>query len=169
MVIANFLLFQLAWFACVVGAAHSMPWLGVAVTLVVLMWHLYSAKQPKSELLLIFSVLIIGACFDQAMVVSTWVDYQYHGWSERIVPVWILALWVAFATTLNVSLAWMQNRYYIALIFGAIGGPLAYLGAERLGAVSLNVPSAYVALSIGWAMITPAVMYMAKHLNGYKS
>ncbi|MEK9940662.1 MAG: DUF2878 family protein, partial [Methylotenera sp.] len=33
MLIINFVLFQLAWFACVLGAANSQPWLGVGVTL----------------------------------------------------------------------------------------------------------------------------------------
>jgi len=41
MLILNFILFQIAWFACVLGAANAMPWLGVLVTVVILIWHLY--------------------------------------------------------------------------------------------------------------------------------
>jgi hypothetical protein len=32
LLITNFILFQLAWFAGVLGAANSLPWLGVSAT-----------------------------------------------------------------------------------------------------------------------------------------
>lgn len=168
MLIANFLLFQLAWFACVAGAAQGLPWLGVAVTLATVTWHLSAARNRKPELILIVAAIFLGACFDQTMLAAEWVNYQHHGWTETLVPAWILALWAAFASTLNVSLAWMQGRYLVATLFGAAGGPLAYLGAEKLGAVTLNGQVAYTALSVGWAVMTPALLYMTKHLNGFK-
>jgi hypothetical protein len=85
-----------------------------------------------------------------------------------LVPVWILALWVAFASTLNVSLAWMQGRYLLSVLFGAGGGPLAYFGAQNIGAVNLPDTMSYVALGVGWAVITPALLYFASRLNDSK-
>ncbi|MGB7816354.1 MAG: DUF2878 domain-containing protein [Methylotenera sp.] len=169
MLITNLILFQLAWFSCVAGAAYQMPWLGVFITLAILSWHLSRANQVKPELLLIILMLIIGACFDQLLLMAQWVEYQSHGWNDSIVPVWILALWVAFASTLNVSLAWMQGRYLIAMLFGTAGGPIAYFGADKLGAVTLNGSASYIALSVGWAVITPLLLYLAKYLNGFKA
>jgi hypothetical protein len=169
MLLANFLLFQLAWFACVLGAAYGMPWLGVTVTLMTTGWHLYQSKRPKPEMLLMFAALLIGACFDQAMLFMQLIAYQQHGWSTSLVPVWILALWLAFASTLNLSLAWMQGRYLIGALFGASGGPLAYFGAQNIGAVTLPSSASYIALSVGWAVITPALLYLAKHINGFKT
>ena len=169
MLIINFALFQLAWFACVVGAAKGLPWLGVAVTLLTLGWHFFHAKQAKNELVLILAALLVGALFDQLMLSMHWVSYQAHGWSASLVPAWILALWVAFASTLNVSLAWMQERYLVSVLFGAGGGPLAYFGAENLGAVSLSGNASYAALGIGWAIITPALLYVAGRLNQAKA
>jgi len=169
MILINFILFQLAWFSCVVGAAKGMPWLGVAVTMVILRWHFHKARQAKPEFILISAALVIGACFDQLMLWMHVVAYQQHGWSISLVPVWILALWVAFATTLNVSLAWMQERYLVSILFGAAGGPLAYLGAERIGAILLQGYPSYIALSLGWAVITPTLLYLASQLNGFKT
>ncbi len=168
MLIINFVLFQLAWLACVIGAAQGLPWLGVVVTLLILGWHFFHTKQHKYELILIFSAFIIGAFFDQLMLSMQWVSYQAHGWSTNLVPAWILALWVAFASTLNLSLAWMQGRYFISILFGASGGPLAYFGAENLGAVTLPSTASYVALGVGWAIITPALLYLASRLNSSK-
>jgi len=169
MLIANFALFQFAWLACVAGAAYGMPWLGVAVTIAVIGWHLLQSSQVKTELLLLFAALLIGACFDQTMLLTELVAYRQHGWDASFVPAWILALWLAFASTLNLSLAWMQGRYLLAALFGAAGGPLAYSGAEKIGAVAINSSISYIALSIGWAVITPALLYLARHLNRFKA
>lgn len=167
--ILNFILFQVAWFACVAGAAAGKPFLGVVVTFFVLLWHLYQAKQYKIELKLILSVLITGATFDQMMLSFHFIEYAHHGWGNSVVPVWILALWLGFATTLNASLAWMQGKAIVAVLFGAVGGPLAYLGAQKLGAVVLPGFTSYIVLSIGWAVLTPCFLIIARHFNGYQN
>lgn len=169
MVVINFVLFQAAWFACVLGAAHAMPWLGVIATLFVVAWHLKVAKNAKPEAILLIITLIIGATFDQTMHSTNLIHYQSHGWSDALVPPWILALWAGFVTALNVSLRWMQGKWLVAIVFGALGGPLAYMSAEKLGAVSLNMyPQSYLALSIGWAILTPILLTLAKRYDGYQ-
>jgi hypothetical protein len=168
MLVLNFILFQIAWFACVLGAAMAKPWLGVLITAVILAWHLYQSKNLSSELKLLVYTVMIGALLDQALVSFNLVNYLYHGWHQSIVPVWILALWLAFATTLNMSLRWMQTRYFVGFIFGMIGGPLAYLAAEKLRAVTITSQLSFVVLAIGWAMITPTLLYIARRVNAVK-
>lgn len=162
----NFILFQVSWFSCVLGATNNLPWLGVLVTFMVIFWHLYQSKIIQPELMLMFTVLVIGGLFDQALLATDLVQYVNHGWSSAVVPVWILALWLAFASILSVSLRWMRSKYLLAVTFGAIGGPLAYLGAEKLGAVTLNGTNAMLTLSIGWAVITPILFVLSKHFDG---
>jgi len=168
MLVLNFILFQIAWFACVLGAANAMPWLGVLITAVILTWHLCKSKNVKNELKLLMYTVVIGAFLDQALLSFNLVNYLHHGWHQSIVPVWILALWLAFGTTLNMSLAWMQKRYYVSIIFGMIGGPLAYLAAEKLGAVTITGQLSFVVLAIGWATITPTLLYIARRVNTIK-
>jgi tetrahydromethanopterin S-methyltransferase subunit D len=62
----------------------------------------------------------------------------------------------------------MQGRYLIAVLFGGSGGPLAYFGAEKLGAVSLTSSASLVMLGIGWALITPLLLVIASKLNTAK-
>ena len=169
-IIINFILFQIGWFACVVGAAKQMPWLGVIVVLAIVIWHLSQAKQPKLEVYLLILTLIIGAIYDQTMLQNKLLTYQVHGWSNSLTPAWILALWAEFATILNVSLRWMRGHWLIAILFGAIGGPLAYIGAAKLGAVTINVlPLSYIALSVGWAIITPLLLKISEKYDGFVS
>ena len=168
-VIINFVLFQVGWFSCVLGAANNLPWLGVLVVLAVVIWHLKQAKSAKPELILLVIALLMGAAFDQLMLSSQLLTYQATGWSVHLVPVWILALWAVFVTALNVSLRWMQEKWFVAVLFGAIGGPLAYMGAARLGAVSLNLyPQSYIVLCLGWAVMTPFLMKLAQKFDGFK-
>ena len=44
--IYNFVAYQLAWFACVLGAAHDLAWLGAAFALTVAAAHL--ALRPAA-------------------------------------------------------------------------------------------------------------------------
>jgi hypothetical protein len=171
-IIVNFLLFQLAWFACVLGAANTIPIIGVIVTALVVGWHLLKAYKAKQEATLILIAMVIGATFDQLMVSMKLIDYVHHGWSNfalntQLVPIWIIALWAGFTTTLNVSLKWMRHKNLIAILFGGIGGPLAYFAAQKLGAVTLTSMNSFVALSIGWALITPLLLKISERFDGY--
>jgi hypothetical protein len=165
--IINIALYQSAWFASVLGAAYHQPWLGLEIAGIVLAWHFIQVEHPSEEAKLILVTLLIGLVFDQALVSTQLIHYQAHGWSEAIVPAWILALWLTFATLLNVSLRWMRSQLTIAALFGFVGGPLAYYAAQALGAISITNNTAYWVLAIGWAIVTPILMLAAKRFDGF--
>jgi len=82
-------------------------------------------------------------------------------------PYWIVLLWMLFAATLNLSLAWLKPRPLIAALFGAVGGPAAYVAGAKLGALTLTEPAAALpALAIGWAVLTPALARLAARGDG---
>jgi len=73
-----------------------------------------------------------------------------------------------FATTLNFSLNWLKTRSLIAIILGAISGPLAYWGGSKLGALKIIEPSgAMIYLSLGWAIVVPALLKIASSIDLY--
>jgi len=78
-------------------------------------------------------------------------------------------MWPLFATTLNVSMKWMKGKYLLASLFGAIGGPLAYLAGHRLGAVEFSSTlNAMFVIGIGWAVMMPLLVNLAERFNGYR-
>ena len=165
--IANIVMFQVGWFACVLGAAKGLPWLGTGVTVAVLAWHVMRAARPAEELKLVAVVLLIGAVWDSLLVSLGWIAYPEGTLIAGAAPHWILALWVLFATTLNVSMRWLKQRPLIAFLLGAVCGPLSYWGAVRLGAVTFTQPTtAVIALAVGWALIMPALMMLSKRFDG---
>ena len=167
-ILVNFLLFQLAWFACVLGGAHALPWIGPLVVLGVVVYHLALAVDARAEAALLLIAALIGTLFDSVLVSTAWLEYPSGQWFASLAPYWIIAMWVAFATTLNVSLTWLRGRMPLAVAFGAIGGPLAYYAGMRLGGVSFVEPGLVLsALSIGWGLITPLLVAIAARLDGW--
>ena len=167
--LVNFVLFQIGWFACVLGAAHGMPGAGVAAALVVVAWHLARAPRPRPELTLLVIAAVIGFAWDTALVALGWIEYPNGTLIPGTAPIWIVAMWVVFATTLNVSLGWLKRSLPLALLFGAVGGPLAYVAGGKLGGLSfLQQTPALVALSIGWAFLTPLLLRIADRCDGYR-
>jgi sigma54-dependent transcription regulator len=75
----------------------------------------------------------------------------------------MVALWLNFAATLNVSLAWLRGHYALAAAFGAVGGPLAYYGGAKMGATEV-LPSqgGLLVLAIGWGVMTPVLVWLAR-------
>jgi hypothetical protein len=139
----NFVTYQLAWFAVILGAARGFAWLGAAMALVVTGVHLWLRREPL-EFRLVGIALILGLVIDTTLAATGLVRFASDG-NLPIAPYWMLALWVAFATTLNHSLRWLMHRPLAAALAGAVFGPLAYLAGEKLGALSL--PSPAIALS----------------------
>lgn len=167
---ANFLAFQIGWFACVLGGAHGLPWVGTGIALVIVAWHLTRAARPKQELLLVLSAAAIGALFDTLLIWLGWFTYSSGTLIAGTAPHWMVALWMLFATTLNLSLAWLKRHLFVAALFGVIGGPLAYLGGEKLGALNFESPNAgLIALAIGWALLTPLLAIIAQRFDGVVS
>jgi hypothetical protein len=117
---------------------------------------------------LLILAAVIGSVFDSLLVSTGWLSYPSGQWAEFIAPYWIIAMWVAFATTLNVSLNWLKHRPMVAAFFGAVGGPLAYYAGTKLGGVTFDMPvAAIAALAIGWALIMPILTALATRLDGW--
>lgn len=165
--IANFVAFQLGWFGCVLGAANGTPAIGPVIVLAAAGLHLRLAARPARELSLLLVAAAIGVVFDSALVRGGFLSYPNGILWAGTAPYWIVALWVAFATTLNVSMRWLRGRPWIAVAFGAVGGPLSYLAGARLGAVEILDPQpALIALALGWGAITPLLVALARRFDG---
>ena len=161
----NFLLFELAWFAAVVGAAHHQPAWGSVVVLAVMAWHLCMAVRPRREAWLLLAVLLLGAALETIQVRLGFVRYADAGSSWP--PPWLVLLWPLLAITLNVSLRWLRGRPWLAVVLGGIGGPLAFAGGVRLGAAQwVDETAALVSLAVLWAAVMPMLLVLARRLDG---
>jgi hypothetical protein len=167
-VAVNALLFQAGWFACVLGAAQGLPWIGAIIAVLVIGWHLSRADDPRREVALIAAAGVLGLVFETLLVQSGWVRFDSGMLVAGVAPYWMVALWAMFATTLNVSLRVLRLRLGLAAALGAVGGPAAYYGGAQLGALELaTAGAALMTIAAGWAVFVPALLGAARHLDGY--
>ena len=156
--IVNFSLFQLGWFICILGASWNKPYLALCASVIILLTHLHLTNYKKNDLKLLVLSACIGFFFDGLLQYSGMILYNNPGWSFPLTPLWIVMLWLLFSITLNHSLAWLKNRIILSVLFGAVGGPLAYLAGESLGAITVTNPQTIIILAAGWAIITPMLI-----------
>jgi len=162
--LANFLLFQIGWFACVLGAAYQMPLAGSLVALVIIAIYLTIVDTSFSEIKLMLLALMIGLIFESALVSGGLAIYSSGQLIDNMAPVWMILMWPLFATTINQSMGWLKNLHISAVILaGAISAPLAYFAGYRLGAVEFpDLTTSLVTISVAWAVLLPVLLSAAK-------
>ena len=155
--------YEVVWFAAVIGAGRNMAWPGAVATVLFAVWRLAVSPQRRVEVRLIAVAFAIGIVFDAILAWSGLVRYAAP-WPWTEVPVWLTALWIAFALTIVPLFGYLHRRPWLAALFGGIGGPLAYLGAAHgWNAVTFAAPiwPAFVALAIGWGLALPLLCLLA--------
>jgi len=168
-IITNFLLFQLGWFACVLGGAYDQVVLGCMIAISVIAYHFYQTHELMPELRLLTISLIIGITFESIVTSSGFARYSHGQPFEVIAPLWMILMWPLFATTLNLSMRWLKNLSPVLIgLAGGLMAPMAYYAGNRLGAVEYD----QLALSLGiialaWAAILPGLVTFSLKHNGF--
>jgi hypothetical protein len=165
----NFVIFQVCWIVCILGGANGMPLLGVGFVTAAVAYHLLRAEDARAEGTLILAAALIGVVWESLLVAVGWLVYPSGTLIAGTAPYWIVALWVVFATTFNLSMRWFKQRLVVAALFGAAGGPLAFYAGSRLGGVEFpDTTIALTALGLGWMVLMPTMMLLAQRFNGYR-
>jgi hypothetical protein len=169
-ILANYLLFQLGWFACVSTGGTAWHWAGTLAVTGIVLFHIKSAISPRQELLLVCCAVAIGLCWESLLVALGLLEYKHGTIATFLAPHWIIAIWALFATTVNLSMSWLKSKLLMSSLLGAIGGPLSFYAGHKLGAVQIpNFTLAMIALACGWAILMPSLMILAERYNGFQS
>lgn len=166
-VILNIIALQSGWFACVLGAAKGMPQLGPIVVLAFTILHLSFSPRRIRDVIVLGVAVIVGIVADGVLLRAGAIAFESGVVGGYLIPLWMMALWLNFATSLNLTLEFLQGRVALAILFGAVGGVAAYVGGNRLGA--LNMPSgvwaAGWAVALEWAIVTPLLVWLAARVD----
>lgn len=163
----NAVIFQCAWFAAVLGAAHHRPLLGTACVAAVIAWHLVVSARPAQEARLVALLCLIGFVVESAIVRQGHVAYPSGQPVASLAPYWIVALWALLGIALNVTMRWLHGRLLLAAVLGAVLGPLSFSSGARLGGAQLLHPTeALVTLALVWAVLMPVLVMLATRFDG---
>jgi hypothetical protein len=163
--ILSFILFQIAWFAAVLGGAHHLDFVGSCPALALFAFHIASNhRRWFSSCATILLIVLMGIIIELLLLKSGAITYRGSTASTSFPPLWIMALWLAFATLPDGALSWLSGRTELQLIFGALGGPLSYIAGEKLGAAELHTSFTYAmaAFAVAWAIATPLCFLCVK-------
>jgi hypothetical protein len=153
--LVNIAINQAIWFLCVLwgnaGALFALPLLALNILL---------SRHRKADLQMIGLLLFGGVLIDGTLQAIGFFSFTSAGFP---IPFWLAVVWAALAALPHHSLAWMKKRMLLSILFGAIGGPLAYWAGVRLGAATFHwpLPSSLILLALVWAILWAGVMAIA--------
>ncbi|WP_367344807.1 DUF2878 domain-containing protein [Stenotrophomonas bentonitica] len=162
---ANLIGNQLVWLCAVIGAGHGLRWPALVAAGAYVASQLVMSARPGVDLKVLLVAVLCGLVVDGIAGGSGRVVYAAAWPTAAMAPVWILALWSAFAMTLTVSLQVLQRRVWLAAVLGLLA-PLAYLSAARgWSSVTFPAPSWHgvALLAAGWAVALPLLAVCARH------
>ncbi len=168
-IITNLVVFKIAWTVVVLSAAIGLPVFGLAAVAIAVGVHVAMSKDRQSEVLLLTTAAIMGLGWESALVATGLVSYPSGNWVPGMAPYWIVSMWVLFATTINVGMRWLRRSVPIAVVAGALGGPMAFFAGSSLGAVNFSSTAlALTAIGLGWAVLLPLLVHVARRLDGQR-
>ncbi len=155
---------QVGWFACVLGAARGYSWLGPSIVFVGLAIHV--GTQPKAcrakEVAVLAVAALLGFLVDSGLLRAGVTTVAGAAFS----PPWLVALWpnLAAATAPGGSLASLERRPVLGALLGVLGGPLAYDGGVRLGAIGLAQSrlGALAIIGAAWSLVLPTLFCLRR-------
>ncbi|MEQ9547737.1 MAG: DUF2878 domain-containing protein [Marinobacter sp.] len=158
--ILNFLLFQTGWLVCVLYP--GLPAAGVVALLLVAHFVLVS-QHRWLEAQFIGLGTVVGGVLD-----GIWFHTGVlagSGGEVVLTPVWLVAIWAIFMTTLCHSLQWVSRKRWLPWMLAPMAGPFAYWSASQLGAVELPMMNlSLVALALGWMVVFPLLLLVRNAL-----
>lgn len=152
--------YQVTWFAAIMGGAALVAWPGLLAGGLMLALHLALSERRMATLDRLVQATLVGVVADTALAASGMVSFT--GCACIAPPLWMMVLWPCFASLFDDLLRWVPSRPAIAVVLGGIGGPLAYLGGEALGAVAFPSGSlvGLSAIGVAWAIATGLLVWV---------
>jgi len=158
--IINVVLFNISWFAIVLSQSSLIALVVVGIHLLL---HWYVMGKGRDEVRLIMGVTVCGVIVDQLLFKAG--VFNLAG-QPALAPLWLSSLWPVFASTLMHSFVVFQNRIPLAVVCGALGGALSYIGGVRLSAVDFASPLwGPLLVGILWAFMFPLLVQVAARLQ----
>lgn len=156
------LLQQAAWWICALAAGSGHPGAALAVVICFCLGHAVTASDWRREMHLMVLAAAIGIAGDGLLVRTGAIAFPGHAQLGPMpAPLWMAALWGAFAALLTGPLAWLGGRPALAAFLGAVAGPLAYRGGEAMSGIQVAGTPGALAIALLYALATPTLVTAA--------
>jgi hypothetical protein len=147
--IINAVSFQIVWFICVQGNNLN----AVLATIILLSLHQFIYKMNFKIWPVLIAFSLLGYLGDSLIARLLLIEYSDN--LNPLAPLWLLSLWLSFATTLNHSMKWLFKTPYLTICIALFIVPLSYLAGINLSDSTLSgsYQLFYISEGIWWAAL----------------
>jgi hypothetical protein len=161
--ILNILLFQAAWFVTIFSAGTGHPYVGPIYTAIWMIFHFtFFAKNRFAEWNLLLFAALLGYVFDSIMVHFGVFVFPAEAMLGSPSTVWMVALWINLAATLNFSMSWLKGRLLLAALLASVAGPATYYAGSRFGAINMQASWSLYAIALQWLLAMPLLLWFSQ-------
>lgn len=156
-------MWQGLWFALVLTATDAVVACSAAAV-AILAAAIRARPWTMRVLAIALAATACGLVVDGILLHGALVGYA--GRVGALPPAWILALWALFGTVISLPMRRLLADPRIAALAGLVGGPLAYAGGARLGAIAFpsGETAGLAATAIGYALASAGLSWLAGRL-----
>ncbi|GJM23918.1 MAG: hypothetical protein DHS20C16_03330 [Phycisphaerae bacterium] len=153
--------YQVAWWSCVLSVRAGAMWIGLAATATIFLIHMAYSPSRRAEIWSVPAAAGLGFAADN---VATWLGALHfestHHWVLPA-PLWIAAMWLAFAMLIWPCFSWLAGRPLAAAFMGATSGPTAYGAGVALNIVEMpDLIWSIAVLAVLWAIVVPLAIML---------
>lgn len=160
-------IFYIGWIICLREVSIKHSYYGVLLVLSFIAYYLYNSSSRKADYLLLGLVVAFGPLSDVTYAQLGLLKYHsVHSLPSWIPPLWVFILWGLFGANIHLF-SWLNRRWWLAALLGAIGGPASYLSIVKLGGASLLKPLPLTFMTIGgiWTIFLPSFIWLNDYLK----
>jgi len=167
MVILNFILFQIGWFACVYLGANYRGELGALIMAVFTLGQVFVSRQRNLLLCYLVAVTVIGSVLDAGLNHIGIFEFLVPSKMPWSYPIWMSGLWLGFSLVIHRTLGWLSKRFFLSALFGFSGGAVSYYIGGNMGGIAFPEGLIFSLLVIGmfWAIITPFLFWLHEKIG----
>ena len=160
----SFFGYKTVWLSGVVGASFLQSLTAPILCIFYVSWYLKQHSFKKVFIRYLFFTTCIGILIEMVLFQSLIYSFSGPPLIFGSVPLWLIAIWVAFPCMCEMSLKKVLLNPYFCSIFGLFLCPLPYVGAAKMGVIVLRFDSfSFLTLSLAWLMI---MLFIRKMLKG---
>ena len=159
--VMNLVGYQAIWFGSILA---GNGFLFLACVLVLL--HFLSCTDRRREAIILISCTAVGFLCDGLWAIAGL--YVFEPTPAILpAPLWLAMIWLGFAATLRHGLSFAIAKPALGVALAAVGAPLSYLAAGRLGAVSFPLGSALSAVIISgtWIVLMSLFILLVHYVD----
>jgi hypothetical protein len=89
----NYAIYQVGWFACVLGAASQRPWTGLVIAMMLVGVHLVLSEERSIDVRLVVLATTVGAVVEMIQIAAGTYRFTSGTLTDALPPLWLLAMW----------------------------------------------------------------------------